>query len=227
MAMSVITTAPGIDFNDVRFAAALRARVRLSHEAGDTAATEAALHSVLAAHPATGVFQEIHGLHLELSGAPEEVVRAAYTRALEISPRNARALAGLGRLALRDDPQAAGVFFDRAAAADPSDPGPKLQAAKALIASRELDLAAERLDRLLIEHPFEAEAAAERVRLDLEQGIATPRTLERARRAVRITGRAYELELLSRVHDQRDESEPAARAAERARALREAEETTG
>ena len=41
--------------------------------------------------------------------------------------------------------QAALVFFDRAAVADPSDPDPKLQAARALIADGRRDLAAERL----------------------------------------------------------------------------------
>jgi hypothetical protein len=75
---------------------------------------------------------------------------------------------------------------------------------------------------MLLEHPFEAEAAAERARLDLERGVATARTLERARRAVRFGGGADALELLSSVHAERGEPEPAAQAAERARALREA-----
>jgi hypothetical protein len=80
---------------------------------------------------------------------------------------------------------------------------------------------------LLLEHPFEAEAAAERARLDLERGVATSRTLERALRAARFGGGADALELLARVHEQRDEPEPAARAAERARVLREAEASEG
>jgi tetratricopeptide (TPR) repeat protein len=224
VALGILATAPGVDFDDPRYAAALRALVRFSHEAGETAATQAAFQTTLAAHPDSGVFQEIRGLDLELSGAPVEAARAAYARALELEPRNARALAGLGRLALRDDPEAALVLFDRAAAADPSDPDPKLQAARALVASGRPAQAAERLDALLLEHPVEAEAAAERARLDLERGVATTRTLERAHRAVRFGGGADELELLSRVHAQRDEPELAARAAERARALREAQQ---
>jgi tetratricopeptide (TPR) repeat protein len=221
-ALGMLATAPGVDFEDPRYAAALRALVRFSHESGEAAETRAALQTILAAHPDSGAFQEIRGLDLELSGAPVEAVRAAYARALELEPGNARALASLGRLALGDDPEAALGFFDRAAAADPSDPDPKLQAARALVASGKLAQAGERLDGMLLEHPFEAEAAAERARLDLERGIAKPRTLERARRAVRFGGGADDFELLSRVYAERGEPEPAARAAERARALREA-----
>ncbi len=154
-------------------------------------------------------------------------MRAAYARALELEPENAGSLAGLGRLALGDDPAAARVLFDRAAAADPTDPNLKLQAARALLGAGKPDEAAKQLDALLLEHPYEAEAAAERVRLDLELGIATPQTLERARRAVRFGGGADALELLSRTHALRDEPERAARAAERAQALREAQSSEG
>jgi tetratricopeptide (TPR) repeat protein len=210
-------------YEQPRFAAALRALVRFAHEAGETAAAQAALRAALAAHPDSGAFQEIRGLDLELSGAPSDAVGAAYTRALELEPGNARALEGLGRLALDDDPAAAFGFFDRAAAADPSDPGLQLQAARALAASGRAGEAAERLDALLLLHPYHAEAAAARAGLDLERGMATPQTLERARRAVRFGGGADALELLSRVHEQRGEPQAAAQAAERARGLREAQ----
>ncbi len=102
-----------------------------------------------------------------------------------------------------------------------------MEAARALVASGKLAQAEQRLDALLLEHPFEAEAAAERARLDLERGVATPRTLERARRAVRFGGGADALELLGRVHAQRNEPELAEQAAERARALREARASEG
>jgi tetratricopeptide (TPR) repeat protein len=221
VALGMLLTAPGVNFNDLRYAAALRALVQFSHAAGETAATEAAVEETLAARPDSGAFQEIRGLDLELSGAPTEAVRAAYTRALDLEPRNALALAGLGRLAMDDDPAAALVLFDRAAAADPSDPDPKFQAARALAASEQIAEAQQRLDEILLEHPFEAEVAAERARLDLERGIATPRTLDRALRAARFGGGADAFELLSQVHAKRDQPEPAARAAERARALRD------
>jgi predicted Zn-dependent protease len=201
--------------------------VRFSHQAGEASAARATLQEIFAAHPDSGAFQAIHGLDLELSGAPAEAVNGAYARALELEPQNSWALAGLGRLAFGDDPEAALVFFDRAAAAGPFDPDPELRAARALVASGKPAEAAERLDELLLKHPFEAEAAMERARLDLERGVATPRTLERARRAVRFGGGADALELLGRVHAQRDEPELAARAEKRAQALREAQATEG
>ncbi len=222
-ALKMLASLPALDFEDPRFSAVLRARVRISHLVEGKAAEQAAsLTRILAAYPDSSAFQEIRGLNLELSGAPGDAVRAAYTRALEIEPGNAQALAGLGRLALADDAEAALVLFDRAASADPSDPNLQLLSARALVAAGKPELAAERLDRLLVEHPFDAEAASERARLDLERGAATDRTLERARRAVNLRHGPDTLELLSRVHLQRGEPEPAAQAAERAQKLREA-----
>jgi len=228
VAVNMLTTAPGVDFHDPRYAEALRALVRYSHQAGTTTATtRAELQKILAAHSDSSAYQEIRGLDLELSGAPVEAVSAAHQRALELGPGNARALAALGRLAAADDPKAALDFFDRAAAADPLDPDPKLAAARTLVAIGKLDEAEQRLDELLVEHPFVADAAAERARLDLERGVATPRTLERSHRAVRFGGGPEALELLSRVHAQQGESELAARAAEEARVLREARTSAG
>ena len=227
IATDMLAKAPGVDFNDPRYVAALRALVRYSHEAGESAERRAVLTAIFVAHPDSSVFQALRGLDLELSGASAEAVNAAYTRALELGPRNAWAMAGLGRLAFADDPEAALDFFDRAASADSSDPDPKLGAARALIASGMPDQAAERLDALLLEHPFEVEAAVERALLDLERGIATLETLERARRAVLFGGGADALELLSRVHAERGESALAAKAAEKALALRDAGASEG
>ena len=226
LALSMLTT-PKVDFNDPRYSDALRSVVQFSYRADKTAETRATYLKILAAHPDSSEFQEIRALDLELSGAPPEAVKAAYARALELGPENANALASLGRLTSSDDPAKALDFFDRAAAADPSDPDPKLAAARILIATGKLDQAEQRLDALLLEHPLEAAAAAERARLDLERGVATPSTLERTRRAVRFGGGAEALDLLSRVHAQRQEPELAARAAEEARALREVKATQG
>ncbi len=227
LALDMLIKAPGVDYADPRYAVALRALVRFAHDAGEAAAIRATLGEIFAAGPDSSAFESIRGLDLELAGAPAERARAAYARALELAPTNAWALAGLGRLVAGDEPAAALDFFDRAASADPSEPELKLAAARALIASGEPEEAAARLDAMLRAHPFEAEAAAERVRLDLARGIATPETVERARRAVRFGGGAEALELLSRVHTERDEPELAARAAEAARAQREAAAAEG
>ena len=228
MALGMLTSAPDVDYGDPRYAAALRTIVKYAQQAGRTDVTGKTLQKIVAAHPDSSAFQEIRGYDLELSGAPAEQSSAAYSRALELDPGNSLALMGLGRLAaVRKDNQAALDYFNRASAADPTDPAPQLEAAKTLVALGKSDEAEKRLDALLAEHPFVVEAAAERARLDLERGVATPETVERARRAVRFGGGAEALDLLSKVHAQRKEPELAARAAEEAKAMREAKPAEG
>jgi Tfp pilus assembly protein PilF len=183
---------------------------------------ESTVRAALRAHPDEPALHEILGLSLELRGAADDdPVREAYARAVELDADNARALAGLARLALEDDPGQAAALFDRAAAADPSDPDWLRGAAGALVASGQPQAAEQRLEALLEEHPYEAGAAAQLVELHLARGLGSDRTLELANRAVRFGGGADALDLLSRVHRQRDEPDQASRAAASARALRE------
>jgi len=219
-ALELLDSFPGIDLAEPAFAEALRERVRLAHRVEGSAAGPD-LAALVSAHPDSSAWLSIRGLDLELSGAPRDAVRAAYDRALELDPDNAYALAGLGRLASTSDPSKAQEWFDKAMAAAPSNPDFQLQAARALIAAGKDDLAAKRLDKLLLEHPFELEAAVERAKLDLARGVATEQTLERARRAASLGGGADAFDLLSLIHTQRNEPEPAARATERALQLRE------
>jgi tetratricopeptide (TPR) repeat protein len=224
-AVRAIRLAPYLDFKDPRDAAALRALVKYSHEAGERA-TPTELTKAVAAQPQLAVFQELRGLDLELAGKLDEA-RAAYSRAVEVNPNNPGALAGLGRLAAPSDPAQALDYFDRAAAADPSDPAAKLGAARALIAIGKQEEAAKRLDALLAAHPVEADAAALRASLDLDRGVATDQTLERARRAARFGAQPEALELLGRVYTKRGDSEQAEHASERARVLRAKEASKG
>jgi tetratricopeptide (TPR) repeat protein len=222
VALGMLASAPMVDYKEPVYAEALHALVRYAHEAGQPESVRSVLEESLAAHPDSSVFLEVRGLDLELSGRSDAALEA-YQRAVDLEPGNAFALAGLARLALREEDTAAAVeLFDRAAAADTRDPDPMLAAARALAASGDTDQAAARLDKLLRLHPYETDAALERARLDLEQGVATGRTLERAQRAVRFRGGPEALELLSRVYAQRGEEELSAQAAERARELREA-----
>jgi len=220
-ALSLLRGAPGVDYADPRAAPALRALVRFAHGAGRPQVAARAVDAALAANPEAVVFQEIQGLHLELGVAAPEQVRAAYQRAAQLDAGNARALAGLGRLALASDPEQAFVLFDRAATADSSEPEHALTAARALLALGRTEQAERRLEALLEEHPLEGAAAAELVSLDLARDVATARTLERARRAARLGGGARDYEQLSRVHERLDQPQEAAAAAERAQLLRE------
>jgi len=222
-ALPLLLDAPDIDYGDPLAIPALRVLVRLAHAAGEPALAQRAVDAALAAHPAAAVFHEVQGLHRELGGAAPEEARAAYARALELDPGNAGALAGLGRLVASSDPEQALALFDRAAAADPADPEARLAAARALRASGRPEEAARRLDALLEQHPFEWQAAAELVSLDLERGMPNAKTLERARRAARFGGGAPAWDRLSELHARLEQPAEAAEAAEHARRLRESE----
>jgi tetratricopeptide (TPR) repeat protein len=208
-----------VDLADPRHADALRALVRLAHEAGRPGEAEPRVVAALRAHPDAAVFHEIHGLWLELRGAPE--AREAYLRALELTPDGSRPLAGLGRSSLASAPEQAASLLEQACEADPADAENQLAAARALAASGEREKAEARLAEILEQQPWNADAARELAGLQLAGGPATERTLELAQRAVRFGGGAPALDLLARVHEQRNEPDQAADAAARARAVRE------
>jgi tetratricopeptide (TPR) repeat protein len=222
-ALNLLRGAPGIDFRDPAAAPALRALVGFAHDAGEPQVAERAVEAAVAAHPEAAVFHELRGRHRERAGDGVESIRDAYRRALEIDPMNAGALAGLGRLARDSDPELALELFDRAIDADPTDPVPKLAAARIQRAAGRVEEAAQRLDDLLEWHPLELAAASELVALDLDRGLASESTLERARRAVRLGGGAEAYEQLSRVHALQGHEKESGEAAARAEALHELE----
>lgn len=214
-------TKEGVDFADPLHAEALSSLVRFSVEPEESKTAEKTVRAALRAHPDAAVFHEILGLLLERRGGEEDPAREAYERALEIDPAAARALAGLGRLAAESDPEQALAWFERASTADPDDPAPQREAARVLLASGHPERARERLDAVLADHPYDADAATARVEIDLAEGVGSEHTLDLARRAVRFGRSADALALLSRVHQQRNEPERASQAAARAEALRE------
>ena len=213
--------APGVDYTAPVSAGVDRALVRFAHAAKQTDVAERVVAAALKAHPEAAAFQALRGLHLELAKAPPDDVRAAYTKALQLDPQNVDALAGLGRLDLGTDPARALEYFERAEKADPNEVDRMLWTARALRANARPEEAAQHLDLLLDREPFEADAAAERVSIDLARGTVTPRTLDRALRAVRFGGSVEALERLSDVYTRLGQADEAAKAAERARALRE------
>lgn len=189
----------GVEFADPANVEALRALTRFWGEAGKPEQAEASVRAALAATPDAAATREVRALWLELGGGKEAEAREAYEAVLEVEPDNARALAGLGRLALASDPEAALGLFDRAVAADPQDASSMLDAARALVASERQEAAEQRLDQLLAVHPYDGEAAALLAELRLSRGVVTDRTLELANRAVRFGGGEQASELLSRV----------------------------
>jgi tetratricopeptide (TPR) repeat protein len=223
-AVEMLQSAPGIDFTRPRDVAALRSLCVHLVEAGRAAEAETLLVSALEAHPDAGAFHEVRGLILERQGAPEAEVRAAYERAVALDPGEARALEALGRLSqAAGDLESALAYYQRAAAANPNERAPLRRAATLLAAAERPRQAEAQWEALLIEHPYDADAAMQLVRLRLERQAETDRTLELARRSVRFRGGPEARRLLARVHRARGEEDLAAKVEARLQESAEAE----
>jgi tetratricopeptide (TPR) repeat protein len=224
-ALRALRGVEGVDLLDPNHADALRAVVVHSKAAGQLDAARADVRAALAEHPEASAFHEIEGLLLELEGrATPGEIRAAYDRALAIDPENAHALERRAHLALSTDPDGALADFDRAARSKASDATLRAAsmrgAAEALVALGRKQEAEARLRALLVDYPYDAQAAARLAEIGLERG-PSDQTLELARRAVRFGGGADAFAVLARVHQQRGETEQALEAENRARELRE------
>jgi tetratricopeptide (TPR) repeat protein len=221
-ARNLLHGAPGIDLGRGGNANVLSAFVRFAHQAGTADEASSVVAAALEAAPNAAGYHAARGLDLELGQALPVDVRSAYEHAVELDPQNVEALEGLGRSSLPDDPERALQWFERAQAADPLAEAPALEAVRTLIVMNRLDDAARRLDALIDSNPFLDEATAERADLDLKRGIATPRTLDLARRSVRFGRQAEDLDRLSKVLSRLGDSEGAETTAKSARKLREA-----
>ena len=211
-AINSLLHAPGIDLARPEDAAALRALVPRLVAAERAEEAETLVAAALSSHPDAADFHEIHGQFLEASGAPASEAYSAYSRAVELDPEQARALASLGRLsAAAGDPDAALSYFDRASEANPHDREPLRESAALAARTGRAKEAKERLQALLREHPYDTESALELSRLALADSKNNPRALELAQRARRFGGGESARELLARIHRERGEPELAAR----------------
>ena len=149
VAIEFLEKAAEIDFTAPGNAEALRVLVTQLLAAGRGREARARAEKALAAHPDVASFHAIRALALERSGAPAAEVRAAYTRAIELDPNCALALAALGRLdAEAGNVESARSFYARAAAADPGDVDSRRRAAELAAAAGDLDEAQRRLEAL-------------------------------------------------------------------------------
>ena len=218
--------APRADYTHPAFAPALRKRVELAHAAGKPAVAGETVEAALSARPEAAAFHAARALHLELSGEPGESA-AGYRRALEIDPELPEALLGLARVELERDPERSVPLLRRAAAAEAAGPEAGVLMARALRALGREEAAATQLDAVLVDHPYEAPAAALRVEIDLARDSAGPVTLERARRAARVGRRPEDFEQLSEVYRRLGDAERSEEAAAVARSMREAKSPSG
>ena len=178
-----------LDLTDPGFADALEAIVEQLAALGRADEGLALVRASLKPHPDDEAFQAIEARALRLVGAPAEQARAGYRRVLEGSPEDQRALRGLADLERAEGELAtAWALFERSLALDPHDPATALAAAETLVALDRASEAEDVLAELLLEHPYQAEAARRLAELRVARGARDDRTRELARRAVTFGG---------------------------------------
>jgi tetratricopeptide (TPR) repeat protein len=205
-----------VSMRDPDGAPALRAFVTIARESGEARAAVPLVRDTVAAHPEAASAHELLGRALEAAGAPPDQVRSAYERALELDPKDAGALLGLGRLALARDANEALGLFDRATAAAGSDEVDAVEAvlggARALVAANRSSDAEARLGSALPKHPLAGALAGELADLRAARGEFSDETLALARRALRFGGGGEAWGRLARIHTGRGDREKAAEA---------------
>lgn len=190
-----------VDFTAPENAEALRALVAQLFAAGKGREARARVEKALAAHSDAASFHAIRALALERSAAPAAEVRAEYTRAIELDPNAAAALAALGRLeAEAGNAESARSFYSRAVAADPRDVDARRKAAELAAAAGDLDDAQKRWEALLEDQPYDGESAAKRAALLVQRRTDPERARALARQAVRFGGGPEAYALLVEIH---------------------------
>jgi tetratricopeptide (TPR) repeat protein len=164
------------------------------------------------AHPMDPAFHETHARALAAAGRPDDEIRAALDRALEVDPDRATALVLRGtRIAAGGQVDEALSFFDRAITADPKDPDAAWQAIELLARSGREAETQPRLRTLLVAYPPHAPAAlmlARQLAQDAsvsEAAGALDAAAAFARRAARFGGGAEARALLGQIELERNE----------------------
>ncbi len=140
---------------------------------------------------------EAHGRALLGAGSPD--AKAAFERANELLPENARVLEGLGQVAAREgDVEGALAYFGRAAAADDLWEVPSRSAAELLIEKGRSQEAEAHLAELVERDPYDPWAPSQLATLLLDRGAQQGRALALAKRAAYCGGGEDAAALLAR-----------------------------
>ena len=221
-ALSLLTSAPGLDLGRPESRPVLRAIVETARAADRPEVGSELIARLLEADPDRALFHAMQGLHRELGAEDAGGGREAYEHALRLDEKQPDALAGMARILEAEDPERAVELFDLAVEADPSDVDSKLAAARVLHAHARDEEAVARLEALLADHPFEAEAARLRAEIDLARGQVSRATLESARRAARFGRDPADYERLAEVETALGDTAAAEKTLARLQRLREA-----
>jgi tetratricopeptide (TPR) repeat protein len=207
VALEAVNSSP-LDLADPANAAALRALLEQLAALGEHEKAAARLAAALEAHPDEAVFHELRAHSLRAAGQPTPRVREAFERAVELDAEHARALAGLADLAAEaGERETALALYDRAAEADPDDPGFSYAAIQLLPPIPEGEEEQQRLEDLIRQHPHHAGGANDLARILAARGRDLDRALELAQRAVRFQGPPEALETLGWIRLLRGEPE--------------------
>lgn len=182
-------TRPGIDLTRPQLFEALSVLTELLGDLSEHASAVSRLDAAVKAHPEFGPFHGLRGRVLERASAPAAEIRAAAERALELNPNLIEALLVLGRQeAAAGEVDRALALFDRAAAANETDPSGEWAAVGALVAAgreAEVDARLETLVAYHIEHRAAVELLAQRL---AKSGGADERAKRYAKIAQRLKG---------------------------------------
>ena len=199
----------GLDLTHPGSAAALSALVPRLVDAERTEEAQRLIDAALENHPAFAGFHAIHGEFLEASGAPDEVVREALERAVQLDARDPKALLALGRLHARQgDLDPALEYLARANASNPHDPEPLREAADLARQAGRTEESRTHLQALLREHPYDAEAALKLSRMLLAGSPESVKALVLARSARRFGGGDDARELLVEIRGDAESDTP-------------------
>ena len=199
-AADIVLDSSDLDLTSPMHAAALSSLVTDLVPLGRSSEVLSRTESALRLHPRDSALYAVRGEALTLTGADRSKIRAAWIRALELDPRNAKALRGLGGLEAEEGRvDAALALYRRAALAEPDDGEALGRAAAILIAEGRFPEAKLELERLLERDPYDGGAALQLAELLLRDkaGSAQPRTRALLRKAERFGGGPEASRLLS------------------------------
>jgi tetratricopeptide (TPR) repeat protein len=209
-ALELLEGTDSLDLTQPANAEVLRVKARLLLSSGRADDALIATRAALDAAPEAGPFHEIHATVLAATKADPTRVRAAFERAVELSPEDWISLESLGRNREEaGDLEEALSLYRRAAAAAPDQTSPGRAIANTLAGMGRTAESEAAWEAQLREQPWDAEAAIALVSQRIAAGRLDDRTVELAERAVLFLGGAEAEQQLIEVHRARGETDRA------------------
>jgi tetratricopeptide (TPR) repeat protein len=199
-AVEVVRHAKPLELDEPKYAKALASLIENLGTTGGAKEGVTLAERAVRKHGDSAEFQALRGRALQLAKAPAAGVREAFEAALALDAKNAHALLGLARLEAETGSKEAAIpLYERAIAASPTDGAAARELATLLAALKRPVDAEAKLEALLNEVPYDAQAARALAELRVARGNSDERTVELAQRAVDFGGGAEASALLQRI----------------------------